>query len=316
MEAGLRHHDAAAALAAGASATAWATGVAAYFKRIPLACLAGDVSCPAPPGPPPFPEWLHRHTLARLAQLHLCPSERAAQSLRRLLETDGLPEAAAEIRVVGDPTDESLARSLGNPPGVAEDPTVAGLRPEAPRVLVFMRRREHHANALRPICEALNALSLRFPTHEFIVVHSLQSFICDAFMALAAPRPNLRGISPLPHPAFVRELCRARLVVTDSAGAAREAALLGRPLAIAGAYSLSPSLPEVPGVDYVVAPMRQQLLETCIAERLAAPAPPPAPSRLDAPPVGKMAAEEIVSWWLRRAGNGPSPPAAAGGSRR
>jgi UDP-N-acetylglucosamine 2-epimerase len=172
------------------------------------------------------------------------------------------------------------------------------VRPEASRVVVFMRRREHHANNLRPLCRALDALSQEFPDHEFLVVYSLQSFICDPFLAmLPKERANLRGIAPLPYPAFVRELARARLVITDSTGVAREAALLGRPLTVIGFYSLATTLPEQVTAGYMTTAMEPESIRSAVARQLAEPAPPEAPSAIEARPAGQLALEAIVEWW-------------------
>ncbi|MBN1867329.1 UDP-N-acetylglucosamine 2-epimerase [Candidatus Sumerlaeota bacterium] len=299
MEGTLRHQNPAAVLAVGSSATAWATGVAAYFKRIPLIHLgAGDF---APESERPWPEWLHRHELARLAHLHLCRDEVCARAIE-----DGaagsLAHRATTIRVVGEGADEILARSLASPPD-DDDPTLAGLRPGAPRVLVFIRRREHHANALRPLCQALEILSDEFAEHEFIVVHSLQSHICDALVALVPKRPNVRAISPLPHPAFAREVARARLVATDSSGLAREAALLGRPVVTIGSYSTTESLQTlfreraIPNrtCDMGIDPIRE-----AVTQLLAGADPPSAAGSIGSVPrAGEESVEAILCWWRK-----------------
>ena len=297
MEAALRHHNACCAVATGTSASAWATAVAAYHRQTPVIHLGAGAFAPA--GRRPFPEWLHASDLARIAELHLCPDEESAQILRR--EIDGgarcLCSAGAAIRVVGHGSDEALARALADPPPGDDDPTLTGLRSGAPRVLVFIRRREHHADALRPLCRTLDALSRRFADHEFTVVYSLQSHICDAFAAQLPACANLRGVAPLPYPAFVREVARARLVVTDSAGVSREAALLSRPLVVVGAYSVVESaLRHVPA-GYTVAEVTAASLESAIMETLAQSSPSPAPSEIPATPTGRMAAQAIVEWW-------------------
>jgi UDP-N-acetylglucosamine 2-epimerase (non-hydrolysing) len=172
------------------------------------------------------------------------------------------------------------------------------LRSDAPRVLAYVRRREHDADGLRPLCRALDALSARHPDHDFVAIHSLQSHICDAMTALIPRRGNLRDISPLPHQVFVRELMRARLVVTDSAGVAREALLLGRPLVLIGDYSRTESLDALAvSGDFAVAAMEDGALKTAVSAALSRPAPGPAPASLDPPPAGQRAAQAILEWW-------------------
>jgi UDP-N-acetylglucosamine 2-epimerase (non-hydrolysing) len=116
--------------------------------------------------------------------------------------------------------------------------------------------------------------------------------------ALIPRRGNLRDVSPLPHPVFVRELMRARLVVTDSAGVAREALLLGRPLVLIGDYSRTESLDALAASgDFAVADMEDGALKTAVSSALSRPAPGPAPASLDPPPAGQRAAQAILEWW-------------------
>jgi len=294
----VRHHDAAAVVAIGCGATAWAAAVVAYFKQVPLIHLGAGVF--APGDLRPFPEWYHRWDLARLARLHLCPDEICARAVQNAVGADAPQRAAtAQTAVVGEGADEMLARSLAAARSDPEaEPTLRGLRSDAPRVLAYVRRREHHADGLHPLCRALDALSARHPDHDFVAIHSLQSHICDAMTALIPRRGNLRDVSPLPHPVFVRELMRARLVVTDSAGVAREALLLGRPLVLIGDYSRTESLDALAASgDFAVADMEDGALKTAVSSALSRPAPGPAPASLDPPPAGQRAAQAILEWW-------------------
>ena len=336
MEVALRHHAPAAVVVVGYSASAWATAVAAYYKNIPLIHLgAGQVPVAHPR---PFPEWLHARTFAQLAGVHLCPDEAAADVLRAELDSDSrieapekhsprrkpseepadderkrgmAPEAdkplstvaaAPEIHVTGMGADSTLAQSLAAPPLCDEDPTLSGLRPDAPRLLFFVRRREHHANALRPLCQAVELLAGRHADCEFIVAYSLQAHICDALSALLPKCANVRGISPLPHPVFVRELARARVVVTDSAGVAREALLLGRPAIAIGACSMPPGLGRLAAerrLAMTAVPMAEVPIESAVSSMLEHPAPGPAPRRIETPDPGSRTVECILDWWKR-----------------
>lgn len=312
MEAALRHHMPAIVVTMGLSASAWATAVTAYYKGVPLVALgAGQM---APDGARPYPEWLHAETLTRTAALHLCPDEVCMATLgRHLAPSDGAVPAA----VVGHGADEALARAVASEifASAEDDPTLRGLRPGAPRVLVFLRRREHHADALRPLCRALEAASGEWPDHEFVVVHSLQAHICDALVALLPRVANVRGISPLPHPVFVRELSRARLVVTDSAGVGREAAFLGRPLVMVGRYALTESLRAFAAErspHLAVVPMDAGALHHTLGEALAGAGPEAwvAGTQIVCPPAGRKAMDRILEWW-RRMGVQPGAPGGA-----
>jgi UDP-N-acetylglucosamine 2-epimerase (non-hydrolysing) len=302
METALRQRKPVLVVVAGYSATAWATAISAWYRGIPVAHVGAGLFA-ADDTQRPFPEWLHAHELARLAEMHLCAGKVEAEALGRIIEP---PQASTtptpRIAVTGSGADAILERSLARMPD-HEDRTLSSLRSEAPRILAFVRRREHHANALRPLCRAIDAASVRHPDVDFAAIHSLQSHICDAVAALLPQRANVLGITPLPHPALVRQLSRARLVITDSAGLAREAQLLGRPILMIGAYAVTNSmqaLADAGGAPFTVSPMETESLETAIDAALAEPEPPVAPSSIGAPPAGERAKDAILKWWSER----------------
>jgi len=300
MESALRKYIPTAVLVAGYSASAWAVAVAAYFKDIPVIHLGAGQVLPGS-ARQPLPEWLHAENLARLTRLHLCGDAACAEDLKQALDRVGPPlRDKAQFEVVGWTADDMLSDALTCPPSVAEDPTLRGIRPGAPRVLLFLRRREHHADALRPLCDALDTLARAHEDHEFIMIHSLQSHICNALTALLPERPNVRGISPLPYPAFVREVARARLIVTDSAGVLREALRLNRPAIAVGDYTLTGAIERLAaesGTPCVTSEMERETLETTLAQALAQPLPGVAPLELTNPAAGRCAFETLLRWW-------------------
>lgn len=286
MELILRHQAPAAILISGNSATAWAAAVAAYYKKIPVIQLNAGVF--AVEARRPWPEWRHRAELARLVTLPLCGDEAGAQALE---QQHGNPAAL----VTGYPADDLLPRALEALED--SDPTLAKMREGAEPALFFLRRREHHANALRPLCEAVNVLARRFEEVNFVAVHSLQAHICDALVALLERRENLRDVSPLPFGAFIRLLARCRVVTTDSFGVGREALLLNRPLVLVGENSetnMLRRLAEERRLAYRVAPMDQNALEATLADFLedVTPCPAAAPDSS----AGRRAAEAICQW--------------------
>ncbi len=300
MESALRRYIPTAVLVAGYSASAWAVAVAAYFKDIPVIHLGAGQLLPGATRQP-LPEWLHAENLARLTRLHLCGDTACAESLKLALDRVGPPlRDKAQYEVVGWTADDALSDALASPPPVDEDPTLRGLRSGAPRVLLFLRRREHHADALRPLCDTLDTLAQTRQDHDFIMVHSLQSHICNALTALLPQRPNVRGISPLPYPAFVREVTRARLVVTDSAGVLREALRLNRPAVAVGDYALTGAIERLAaesGTPCVSCEMAREPLEATLSQALAQALPGAAPAELTNPAAGLRTLETLLRWW-------------------
>ncbi len=303
MEGIIRQTKAAVVLTVGCSSTAWATAVACWIKQVPLIHLGAGVFCPD--GIRPRPEWLHRQALARTALLHLCPDNTAARSLLELLSRepeDNTPSMSGwggpQVKVVGWGNQHVLTQSLQTSAEAAEDPILSDIPKESPRVLVYIRRREHHAENLAPIAQAIIQSAEKRPDVEFIVVHSLQSFICDTWKALLPGLKNLRGISPLPHPVFVRELARANLVVTDSTGVCQEVCLLQRPLIMLGAYaqieSLQAAFSEQDQNQLItgVAELSQSILQSLDNEPAQS-----RPSLVSDSDSGEKVLEMILEWW-------------------
>lgn len=293
----LRHHCPAAVIGVRNGATAWATAISAYYKKTPFIHLGAGSA--AETSPLPFPEGLHAGDIERLTTVHLCPDEACALKLKQSPQKN---IADPIFHTVGDCADELLAQTL-EAPGFDSSPTdttLAVFKQPLPQTIAFLSRREHHADALRPFCRALDTLSQTRQDRNFIVIHSLQSYICDALVSLVPRRDNLHDVSPLPYPAFIRELSRSHLVLTDSSRVAREALHLRRPLILIGSYSDSHSLralAQANGLQYKVVPMHQEALESTLAGELAQPSPAPAPRNLEVLPSGKMAFDAILNWW-------------------
>ena len=298
----VRHHRAAGIVVAGASATAWAGAITAYFKGIPLIRVdQGNVPLA---GERPMPEWLHLGDLRRLANLHLCADEQCADFLRNPpVETSwGAVPETAEIAVVGDPIDQMLNRALERAGSLPPDPALTQLRPEAPRVLAYLRRREHHADGLRPLCDALEVVAPAHPDCDFVVLFSLQSHVVDALRSLVPRRDNIHTLCPLPHSGFVRLLAPSRLVVTDSLGIAHEALRLGRPTLMAGRYSASRRLESVAAASATplrAAAMDRDAMATAMGEMLASESPASASDRVDCPDAGGRMLEILMAWWKK-----------------
>lgn len=300
VEEAVRHRPRTGAiLVAGAGPSAWAAAMVAAFKDIALARIeSGDEPLP---GQRPMPEWLHLADIRRLAALHLCADKTAADLLRSPSPDAALGDLPpeAQVEIAGDLRLDALAHSLDRAQSLDDDPSLAALRPDAPRGVVYIKRREHHANGLRPVCQALAQAAQRFPHTDFLVFYSLQSHVCDALRSLLPQAPNIHLALPLPHPAFVRELARARLVMTDSAGIATEALYLRRPVVIAGRYSatrrLEPLARELAATLHI-ADMQADDLIAGIEAILAQDAPAPHADLPHNPAAGARILEILTAW--------------------
>jgi UDP-N-acetylglucosamine 2-epimerase len=157
-----------------------------------------------------LPEEAHRVVLDHLADLALCPTERAAASLRA-----ERPRGA--VVAAGDPLLDALP---AGPPAAPATP---------PRFLATLHRAGNADDParLRAILRALDGL----PHPVDLPLHPRTRRAVDALGPL--PRGGaLRPGPPIPHGALVDLLRGATAVLTDSGGVQREAYWLGVPCVV------------------------------------------------------------------------------------
>lgn len=241
----------------------------------------------------PFPEECHRIEIARLAWRHYAPSGLA----QRQLIAEGVPRES--IRVVGNTFADAL-RSRGLAPGCA--------RPSAPaRVLVTLHRQEARGALHERICLGLgDALDAHAALELVFVLHSHPD-------ARSAPERVLRGrsrvtlLEPLPRDEFLRELCSARVVLTDSGGVQEEAAYLGVPALVAREHTERTELLAC-GASRAVRPQRELVADALLGLL----AEPDAPEQGGWTPYARGdASERILADLAVRARGGAAPNRAA-----
>ena len=208
----------------GDTTSAFAAGLAAFYRRIPVAHVeaglrTGDLSSP-------FPEELNRVLLGRLARWHFAPTPRAAQALR----DEGVP---AERCVVTGNTVVDAIRLIRERWAQAGGGADAQPFPGRELVLVTAHRRENQGQALRNICAAVHQLCLRYPDLGFVFPVHLSPQVRDiVFAELGRDIPNLRLCEPVDFEANLRLQSRCRLIVTDSGGIQEEAPSFGVPVVV------------------------------------------------------------------------------------
>ena len=149
----------------------------------------------------PYPEEFNRQAIARMADLHLCPTDSSVANLRQENITAG-------VYVVGNTV-------LDNLKGVQ---SIYG-----DTILVTLHRRENHALMAQWFSE-LEQLAIDHPEYDFIIpLH---------------PNPNVqqyrhilkkvRAIDPVNHDEFIKMIAKCRFIITDSGGIQEEASFLGK----------------------------------------------------------------------------------------
>ena len=199
----------------GDTATAFAAALAAFYENVPLAHIEAGLRTHRMKLP--FPEEMHRRSIALLADYHFAPTAFAKQNLLN----EGIDEN--RIHVVGNTVIDALRFSQSQPVTPEWD-LPARLFP----ILFTAHRREHIGKpmlgmfrALRRIVESHENLFAFCPLHSNPKVREAARVLegCDRIRIIDPPGPVR----------FHTLLSKCRLVLTDSGGIQEEVTSLGIP---------------------------------------------------------------------------------------
>ena len=231
------------AVVQGDTTTALAGAMAAFYRRIQVAHVeaglrTGDRAAP-------FPEEVNRLLIARLAELHLAPTPRAAAALR----AEGIDAGAIEVtgNTAVDAMRWQLARlpADGSPPPGADAAWLAPFAGARPLVLVTGHRRESFEGGLQAVCGAVAALAGLYPGVDFVYPVHLNPQVQAEVRAGLGGRANVHLLPPVGYAAALWLLRRARLVITDSGGLQEEAPGVGTPALVTRAATERPEAAEL-----------------------------------------------------------------------
>lgn len=204
-------------LVQGDTATAFATAVAAFYRKIPIGHVEAGLRTYHIQSP--FPEEFHREVISMISDFHFAPTVAAKNNLIQ----EGKPEK--NVFLTGNTVVDALRYTL------KYGKTTMNLQiPSDCRILLFTaHRRENRGETLRGMFRALR---------KIVENHSDVLAVCplhpDAEVRATA-RDLLYGcervqiIDPPPTVDFHRLLSQSYLVLTDSGGIQEEATALGIP---------------------------------------------------------------------------------------
>jgi UDP-N-acetylglucosamine 2-epimerase (non-hydrolysing) len=220
VDAMLADRPPAAVVVQGDTLTALAGGLVGFWRRIPVVHLeAGlrtyDLAAP-------FPEEANRAMLARVAQLHLAPTEGARHNL--LAEGVRGDDIVVTGNTIVDAVRHLVATGAATPPAFVDQ--------SRSLIVATAHRRENWGERFTDVCAALRRLAWRNPTVQVVMVAHPNPALAGALRTLLPESSGVLVVPPLPYPEMLGLLSRAALVVTDSGGIQEEAATLGVPLLI------------------------------------------------------------------------------------
>ncbi|XVS65629.1 non-hydrolyzing UDP-N-acetylglucosamine 2-epimerase [Actinosynnema sp. CA-299493] len=224
----LRRRDPAVVLVPGGTTTALAGALAASRRGVPVAHLEagplpGDLAGPVP-------EEGARRMIARIATLHLVPTDEDAAALVR--------EGVADRRVVvtGSTAVDAVQRvAAADLP--ARDPDLALLERVLDErserlVLVTANRRESRGEPLTRVLHAVRAIADRHPDVRVLLPVHPDPRVRAAARAVLGGHERIVVTEPLGYSDLVRALRRSALVLTDSGGIQEEAPTFGVPVLV------------------------------------------------------------------------------------
>lgn len=211
-------------LVQGDTTTSTAAALAAFYRRVPVVHLeAGlrsfDLAAP-------FPEEANRQVTARIATLHLAPTERAKQNLL----AEGIGEHA--IAVTGNTVIDALLDTARRPVAI-RDPALSKVLARSRRILlVTAHRRENWGAPMAAIGRAIATIASRHPELTIVLPAHKNPAVREALLPGLADASNIVITEPLSYTDFTHVLARSYLVLTDSGGVQEEAPAFGRPVLV------------------------------------------------------------------------------------
>lgn len=173
----------------------------------------------------PFPEEMNRGVIARLANFHFAPTEKARLNL---LKENIHP---CRIEVTGNTGIDALRLGLENlRKGIGNEvikPIKSCLDASSRLILITLHRRESHGKTLTGMCRAIKkiaekqSIQVLFPVHPNPMVRTVVEAELSGYSGVIL-------VPPLSYPAFLWAMQHSSLILTDSGGIQEEAPSIGK----------------------------------------------------------------------------------------
>lgn len=210
-------------LVQGDTTTAFATALAAFYRKVPVAHVEAGLR--SRDLFQPWPEEANRRLAAVVTGLHFAPTPLSRDNL--VAESI----APGDVVVTGNTIVDSVERLLQM--DAIDRPLPAGVPDDnSAMVLVTSHRRESWGIELENICNAILDLVERFPHIRVIYPVHLNPNVRSTVEALLGNRNRVHLIAPGDYFEFLSLLRRCYLVLTDSGGVQEEAPVFHKPVLV------------------------------------------------------------------------------------
>jgi UDP-N-acetylglucosamine 2-epimerase (non-hydrolysing) len=208
----------------GDTTTTMAASLAAFYQRIKVAHLEAGLR--THDKYQPYPEEINRRMVSVIGDLHLAPTEWAADNLRR----EGVPENT--ISVTGNTVIDALkqvARLPFNPVNTVLEKLPIGRKRI---ILVTAHRRENFGQGMEEICLALKTIAKTHEDVHLVYPVHLNPNVQEPVYRHLGHLPNISLLPPLDYQPLVWLMKHSYMVLTDSGGLQEEAPALGKPVLV------------------------------------------------------------------------------------
>lgn len=208
----------------GDTTSAMAAGLAAFYRRIPVAHVEAGLRTNDAFNP--YPEEVNRRYIDCIASVHFAATEQN----RDVLWREGVPPN--RVVVTGNTVIDALLY-VAERPFAVENSVLRGLPFSDKRiVLVTAHRRENWGEPLREICAALLEIAACYPDVHIVYPVHLNPSVQGPVYELLGKVGNITLLPPLDYLTFVQLAKRSYLVLTDSGGIQEEMPSLGKPVLV------------------------------------------------------------------------------------
>jgi UDP-N-acetylglucosamine 2-epimerase (non-hydrolysing) len=238
-------------LVQGDTTTAFASALAAYYCKIPVAHIEAGLRSHDLYNP--FPEEANRRLVSVLTEIHFAPTALS----RDALLSEGIP--AAKIVVTGNTVVDAL-RELKDLPDSWESSPLAGIPDDGARlVLVTSHRRESFGPDQQNMCLALKDLVERHSDIRVIYPVHLNPHVQETVNGFLGGVDRIHLTEPLDYVTFVSLLRKCFLVLTDSGGVQEEAPSFAKPVLVLRKVTERPEASQF-GMSKIIGMSRERIV--------------------------------------------------------
>lgn len=210
----------------GDTTTAFATGMAAFYRQIKIAHVEAGLRTYNRSAP--YPEEANRQLITRIADYHFAPTKLAVENLTN--ERIPLHSISVTGNTVIDALEMAISKIKGYPKNQVFD-FEEKLDPFKKIILITGHRRENFGEGLNNICAALLELAASKDIQIVYPVH-LNPRVKKPVMNMLKGHKNIILSGPVNYPVFLWLMQRAALIISDSGGIQEEAPSFQTPVLV------------------------------------------------------------------------------------